>query len=109
MDVKAPLEAYDAIAQASVDRAALKKSIALLRSSAIPHEYRLTFAPQLTAEEAVDAALLVKGCNRFYLQQYRPRSESDPKAHAPEYVRETAKKIRQAIGTCTLRGLGPEE
>jgi len=109
MDVKAPLEKYDQIAQAAVDLDALQKSIALLRNSAIPHEYRLTFAPQLTSEDAVNAALLVKGCKRFYLQQYRPRSEEDPKAHAPEYVRATAAQIRQAIGNCTLRGLGPEE
>lgn len=109
MDVKAPLEKYDEIVRAVTDTDALKKSIALLRNSAIPHEYRLTFAPQLTAEDAVDAALLVKGCQRFYLQQYRPRDESDPKAHPPEYVRETAAEIRRAIGNCTLRGLGPEE
>jgi pyruvate formate lyase activating enzyme len=109
MDVKAPLEKYDTIAQAFVDKAALQKSIALLRNSGIPHEYRLTFAPQLTTEDAVRAALLVKGCERFYLQQYRPRDENDPGAHAPKYVRETAEEIRRAIGNCTLRGLGPEE
>ncbi len=109
MDVKAPIEKYDTIAQVNVDANALQKSIALLRNSTISHEYRLTFAPQLTAEDAVDAALIVKGCKRFYLQQYRPRSTDDPKAHAPEYVRETAAKIKQAIGNCTLRGLGPEE
>ena len=109
MDVKAPLEKYGEIAQTAVDTDALQKSIALLRNSAIPHEYRLTFAPQLTAEDAVNAALLVKGCKRFYLQQYRPRNETDPKAHAPDYVRDAAAGIRCAIGICTLRGLGPEE
>ncbi len=109
MDVKAPIEKYKIIAQTSVDTTALQKSIALLRNSTIPHEYRLTFAPQLTAEDAVEAALIVKGCKRFYLQQYRPRNADDPKAHAPEYVRETAEKIKQVIGNCTLRGLGPEE
>lgn len=104
MDVKAPFAKYDAIAGAKADTDAIFKSIALLRNSGVMHEFRLTFAPQLTIEDAVEAALPVKGCQRFYLQQYRARDDRDPAPHPPSLLNEAAERIRAAIGTCTLRG-----
>lgn len=109
MDIKAPLEQYDEIARTHVDTDAIRRSIAILRNSAIQHEFRLTFAPQLTPQDALEASKLVKGCERFYLQQYRPRNAEDPAAHAPQTVLETAWRITQEIGVCTVRGLGPEQ
>ena len=107
MDIKAPLEKYSLIARSPVDSAAISRSISLLESSGVNHEFRLTFAPQLTSEDALEAAQLVKGCERFYLQQYRPRNESDPPAHSPAVVRETAERIKSEIGVCLVRGIGP--
>lgn len=109
MDIKAPLSQYDAIARAAVDTDAIRKSIALLRNSAVKHEFRLTFAPQLSPTDAVEAAKLVKGCEKFFLQQYRPRNAEDPAAYAPQAVLETAWHITEEIGVCTVRGLGPEQ
>ncbi|MPM80826.1 7-carboxy-7-deazaguanine synthase [bioreactor metagenome] len=109
MDIKAPLEQYDEIARASVDTDAIRKSIAILRNSAVKHEFRLTFAPQLSPEGAVEASRLVKGCEKFFLQQYRPRNTEDPNAHSPQTVLETAWHITEEIGVCTVRGLGPEQ
>ena len=109
MDIKAPLEQYDEIARASVDTDAIRKSIAILRNSAVKHEFRLTFAPQLSPEDAVEASRLVKGCEKFFLQQYRPRNAEDPNAHSPQTVLETAWHITEEIGVCTVRGLGPEQ
>ena len=106
MDIKAPLDKYDQITRTHNDLSAIKKSIAILRSGAVPHEFRTTFAPDLTAEDVVRAAELVRGTERYYLQQYRPRDESDPKPHPPSYVDKAAEQIRAAIGVCTLRGLG---
>ena len=106
MDIKAPLASYETITRGAVDADALFRSVTLLRNSGIAHEFRLTFAPQLTPEDAIEAARIVKGCERFYLQQYRPRSEDDPRAHAPALVRETARRIEQEIGVCQVRGLG---
>lgn len=108
MDVKAPLRRYGEIARVPVDIGAIAKSIALLEKSGIPHEFRLTFAPQLSEDDAVETAMLVLGCERFYLQQYNPRNENDPPAHSPQVVRRTAERIREKIGGCTVRGIGPE-
>ena len=107
MDIKAPPEKYDGITRTKNDLKKIRKSIALLRSGSVPHEFRLTFYPGLTAEDAVAAAELVKGTERFYLQQYRKRpNRDDPEPHLPSYVEQTACAIRAAIGVCTLRGLG---
>ena len=108
MDVKAPLGKYDSITRSSVDTAAILRSITILRNGGVSHEFRLTYAPQLGAEDALEAARLVKGCERFYLQQYRPRFEGDPAAHSPDEVRGAAERIRSEIGVCSVRGIGPE-
>lgn len=109
MDVKAPAEKYDEIACTSVDMDSIRKSITLIRNSGIPHEFRMTFAPQLTPEDAIETARMVSGCDRFYLQQYRPRNESDPLAHPPSVVLKTGEAIAREFGNCTVRGLGPEQ
>ncbi len=109
MDVKAPAGKYDEIACAGVDMDSIRKSITVIRNSGIPHEFRMTFAPQLTREDALAAARMVNGCDRFYLQQYRPRNEQDPLAHPPGEVLKTGEAIAREIGNCTVRGLGPEQ
>ena len=87
------------------DLDAVRRSIYLLQNSDVAHEFRTTFAPELTAEDVVGAAELVRGTERYFLQQYRPRKDEDLPAHPPSYVRETAEKVRQAIGVCEVRGL----
>ena len=109
MDIKAPLEKYGAITRTEVDADAIRRSITVLRSGGVPHEFRMTFAPQLTPDDAVAGAMLVKGCEKFYLQQYRIRTSTDPAPHPPSVVRETAERIQAAIGVCMLRGLGTDE
>lgn len=109
MDVKAPSEKYDDIANSCVDMDSIRRSITVIRNSGIPHEFRMTYAPQLTQEDALAAARMVNGCDRFYLQQYRPRNEQDPLAHAPAEVLKTGEAIAREIGNCTVRGLGPEQ
>lgn len=109
MDVKAPADKYDDIACASVDMDSIRRSITVIRNSGIPHEFRMTYAPQLSQEDALEAARMVNGCDRFYLQQYRPRNEQDPLAHAPTDVLKAGETIAREIGNCTVRGLGPEQ
>ncbi len=108
MDVKGPLEKYDAVTRTKVDKDAIVRSITILRNSGIAHEFRTTFAPELTKEDIVAAAELIRGTEKYYLQQYRTRDENDPAPHLPSYVQETAQAVRAAIGVCVVRGLGSE-
>lgn len=105
MDIKASPEKYEAVARARCDLDAVRRSIYLLTNSGIPHEFRTTFAPELTTEDILGAAELVRGAAHYYLQQYRPRREGDLPAHAPSYVNETAARVRKRIGICEVRGL----
>lgn len=109
MDIKGPLEQYDAVTRVKNDLSAIQKSIAILRNTGVAHEFRTTFAPMLTTEDIVAAAKLVEGTERYYLQQYRVRHEGDPAPHPPSYVMKTAEAVRAAIGVCTVRGLGSQE
>lgn len=106
MDIKGPLHRYDSITRTKNDLAAIQKSIAILRSSALPHEFRTTFAPELSADDVVEAAKLVKGTEKYYLQQYRKRTDDDPEPHPPSYIDAAAERVRKEIGVCTVRGLG---
>lgn len=106
MDIKGPLNKYDLITRTKNDLTAIKKSIAILRSSDLPHEFRTTFAPGLTADDVVEAAKLVRGTEKYFLQQYNQRSDSDPEPHPPSYVDAAAERVRAEIGVCTVRGLG---
>jgi len=105
MDIKAPAERYDAVTRVKTDMDAVRMSIALLRNSGVSHEFRTTFAPELTKEDVLAAAELIRGTDRYYLQQYRPRCENDADAHLPSYVRETAEAVAARIGVCEVRGL----
>ena len=105
MDVKASPEKYDAVTRVKNDMDAIRRSIALLRNGAVAHEFRTTFAPELTAEDVLAAAAMVKNTKRYFLQQYRPCKPEDAEPHPPSYVRETAARVEAEIGVCTVRGL----
>lgn len=105
MDVKAPLARYGMIARADVSTDAIQRSIAILRNSGVAHEFRMTFAPQLTIEDAVEASQLVQGCEKFYLQQYRKRYESDPEPHLPSELYTAQARIQDAGCVCSVRGI----
>lgn len=108
MDIKASPEKYDAVARVHCDMDAIRRSIYLLQHSGVQHEFRTTFAPELTTEDILGAVQLVDERTdnlRYYLQQYRPRSEADAPAHLPSYVQEAAERVRQVIGACEVRGL----
>ncbi|HPF53818.1 MAG TPA: anaerobic ribonucleoside-triphosphate reductase activating protein [Eubacteriales bacterium] len=105
MDIKANEAKYSAIADAKIDMSAIRRSIFLLMNGDVPYEFRTTFAPQLSREDILDAAELIKGTPAYYLQQYRKRNDSDPEPHVPSYVNETADAVREKLGVCVVRGL----
>ena len=105
MDIKASEEKYDEITRVKNDMQAIKKTIFYLRNGNIAHEFRTTFAPELSKEDILKAVELVNGADRFYLQQYRKRDEKDAQPHPAAYVKETAEAVREKIGVCETRGL----
>lgn len=105
MDIKAPESKYDAVTQTTCDIGAIRRSIFYLRNTGIAHEFRTTFAPELSKEDVLGLSDMIAGAEKFYLQQYRKRNDEDREPHSPSYVEETAEAVREKIGVCTVRGL----
>ena len=105
MDIKAGPEKYSTVTQVACDMEKIRKSIFYIRNSGIAHEFRTTFAPDLTKADILSAVELICGTKAYYLQQYRKRKPTDPDPHKIAYVRETAEAVREKIGVCEIRGL----
>jgi len=79
MDIKGPLEKYEKSAGMKANTENIKESIKLIINSGIGHEFRSTVLPELhTKEDVQEMARLVKGADKFYLQQFRPKNTLDP-------------------------------
>ena len=73
MDVKSGLESYGRVIGVETNLENIKKSIELIRSSGISHEFRTTIVPDIINEAEIGKiGELVKGENKYFLQQFRP-------------------------------------
>lgn len=76
MDIKAPLEKYDEVAGAKVDKEKIKESIDILKNSDIDSELRLTCVPTLhTKEDIKKIGEWLKGNKRLFIQQFQPKEK----------------------------------
>ena len=84
LDIKAPPEKYPLLSGLpDVDVAHIEQSIALLKESAIPYEFRTTVVPGLLDANDVEAiARWIVGAQRYALQQFRPTNTIDPALEA---------------------------
>lgn len=74
MDVKSSLENYRAASGISAEKYLpdIKKSIEILKSGAIEHEFRTTLVKGIHAEsDVISVAKLINGDDKFYLQSYK--------------------------------------
>lgn len=79
MDIKGPLEKYGKASGTQADTKKIQESIKLIIGSGIEHEFRSTILPGLHSKEDVLAmARMVRGANKFCLQQFRPKNTLDP-------------------------------
>lgn len=80
MDIKAPPDKYALLCGVtSVDLGAIERSMALLRESAIPYEFRTTVVPGwLDEEDVAEIARWIAGAQRYALQAFRPMGTLDP-------------------------------
>jgi pyruvate formate lyase activating enzyme len=71
MDIKAPLEKYDAVTNSKVKKEDIEKSVELIKK--FPnYEFRTTVVPGLFNEEdALKIGKWLKGSKKFYIQQFR--------------------------------------
>ena len=71
MDVKAPLEKYEKVVRAKVDKQKIKEAISLIMNSHIDYEFRTTIIKNiLTKEDIIDIAKTIKGSKLYVLQKF---------------------------------------
>ena len=72
MDIKAPIEKYSEVVRISVKEEKILKSIEILKTSNVEHEFRTTVVKsQLTPEDFLKIAQMIKG-SKYYLQKFLP-------------------------------------
>ncbi len=109
MDIKGPAGKYSRIAGGSVDMDAILKSIRLIMDSGIDYEFRTTWAmEQLTAEDIIGCAMLIKNAKRFVIQRFNPSKHLDPDMlnfHPPadSAVRQAASSAGELVRECIIR------
>ena len=110
MDVKAPIEKYEAFCCVPVDHRAVNDSIDLLMASGIEYEFRTTVAPQLTSDDLRAIAARIRGARCYVLQQFRrPEGvEGDPRldmpSHEAAWVWPLLPELETIVGRCETRG-----
>lgn len=110
MDIKAPLEKYEAVCGVPVDPRALDESIELLLAGEVDYEFRTTVIPQLTADDVRAIAARIRGAKRYVLQQYRrpadgaadPRCDAAP--HGPAWPWTFVRELEGRVKSYDVRG-----
>ncbi|MEA3339006.1 MAG: anaerobic ribonucleoside-triphosphate reductase activating protein [Chloroflexota bacterium] len=113
MDVKAPPAKYPRLAgRPDLDLQRVERSVALLRGSGVPCEFRTTIVPGLLTEEDVEEiARWIAGAERYVLQQFRPLGALDPSLekatpYPVERLQAMAERAGRWVNQVTVRGSG---
>lgn len=112
MDIKAPPNRYEEICGIKVIWEDIYRSIQLLLKGDIEYEFRTTLAPDLTKQDVMEIAQLIRGARLYALQQYRRpdtgifwdnRLEKAP--YTGEEIRRWAEEIAPLVKKCITRGI----
>lgn len=114
MDVKAPLteEAYSRITEIDFDEKKLnriKRSIKIIISSGIEHEFRTTVIPGFHGEkEIAEIARAIKGAKQYFLQKFVPETRYEHlnalKTQSDEEMEALANVARRYVKNVKWRG-----
>lgn len=109
MDIKAPLDKYEGIANVPVNTDLIQESIRLIIKSKIPHEFRTTVVQsQLDEKDIVSIAKLISGASHYVLQNFVPTKTLDTlflkeKSHSDELLQKIKKRLEHQIPSVTIR------
>lgn len=78
MDIKAPIEKYNAISRSKIATENILKSIKILKNSSIDFEFRTTVVKaQLLHEDFKKIGDMIQGAKKYYLQRFLPTKTLD--------------------------------
>ena len=108
MDIKGPLSKYAAIVSRSVDTSAISRSIKLILSSGLPHEFRTTIVKtQLLPEDFAEIGRMIKGAERYALQKFVPTKTLNPQLalqqpYSDDEMERLKQIIQEYVTTCVI-------
>ena len=110
MDIKASRRNYHtAIGLATVDLDSIERSVELLKTSGIDHEFRTTTVKGIhSAKDFEDIAQWLAGEEKYFIQQYTPSDDmiGEPFAQfTKDELEDFAAIVRQTVKTVSLRGI----
>jgi len=99
MDVKAPLERYQAVTRSKIDPQKIKKTIAIIMKSGLDYEFRTTIVKsQLFLGDFLKIAQLIKGAKLYVLQNFVPAKTLDSLFQKEDsYSEKELEKIREQV------------
>ena len=110
MDIKAPWAKYGNIVTNKVDLEKIKKSVIIIKSSGLGHEFRSTVIPGLhTASDIVAMARQVKGADKFFIQRFVSASKlvnddwRDTNNFTYRELNQIKNKIKDWFKVCAVR------
>ena len=110
MDIKYDIDGYSKVCgllNPPVDK--LKESVAILKSSGIPYEFRTTVMDEVHNEEVMaKIADLIEGTDRYFLQKFEDSGEliEEGKYHTPseEKMKSLLRVVRKKVPSAKIRG-----
>lgn len=79
MDIKAPIEKYNAVSNSTISTDKIITSVNLIMNSGIDYEFRTTIVKsQLAFEDFENIGDLIKGAKKYYLQKFVPTKTLNP-------------------------------
>ena len=78
MDIKAPIEKYNILSGVNVCIKNIQKSIQIISSSNVKHEFRTTYVPHLLKKTDIKEIQKMVPLNKHRLQKFQPENAYDP-------------------------------
>jgi len=111
MDIKSSPEKYEETTNSFVNTENIKESIKIIMESGIEYEFRTTVVPKFIDEEEIrKMAELIKGAEKFVLQQFRnditlDESFRNEPHYKPEVLEGFKKIVEKYVKFCEVRGV----
>lgn len=109
MDVKAPVEKYNHVIGVKFDVSKVLESIELIMSSGVDYEFRTTVVKeQLSIEDILSIAELIKNAKRYFLQRFISAKTLDPSfslksTYTDEEFNQIIESIKPYFSECGVR------
>lgn len=99
MDIKQAIPQYGQLVHKPVDLEAIEESVAIIRMSDLPHEFRTTVFQEGFLDEDFDQiGKWLKGSPRYAIQNFHPQEEMlNPEVKMTPYDSETLEQIKEKM------------